>query len=152
MVDALQKGERLRSARPGRWLVAALLVVALVRGSVAQAPVPAPSARQQAAETIDSLRSRISAHVSQPRFAPAAWGVKIVSLDTGKTIFEHNPEKYFSPASNAKLYSTALALERLGGDYRIKTSLYTSAQPDPMGVVKGDLIVYGRGDPTMAAD
>src|SRR5436190_23810579 len=75
------------------------------------------------AETVDSLRARINAHIGQPRFAPAAWGVKIVSLDSGKTIFEHNGQKYFNPASNAKLYSAALALDRLGADFRIKTSL-----------------------------
>ena len=80
---------------------------------------PASRAQQQPAattETLDSLKARIAAHISQPRFAPAAWGVKIISLDTGKTVFENNAEKYFSPASNAKLYSTALALDRLGGD------------------------------------
>src|SRR6185295_14211143 len=76
---------------------------------------------------------------------------KIVSLDTGKLIFEHNPQKYFSPASNAKLYTAALALEKLGPDYRIKTSLYSMAKPDASGTLKGDLIIYGRGDPTMAA-
>jgi len=79
------------------------------------------------------------------------WGVKIVSLETGKTIFEHNPEKYFNPASNAKLYTAALALERLGVDHRIKTSLYSTSRPDASGTLKADLIVYGRGDPTMAA-
>jgi D-alanyl-D-alanine carboxypeptidase/D-alanyl-D-alanine-endopeptidase (penicillin-binding protein 4) len=77
--------------------------------------------------------------------------VKIVSLETGKTLFEHNPEKYFNPASNAKLYTAALALDRLGVDYRIKTSLYSTARPDASGTLKADLIVYGRGDPTMAA-
>lgn len=102
-------------------------------------------------ETLSSLRERIAAHLAQPRFAPAAWGVKIVSLDTGKTIFEHNPQKYFNPASNAKLYTAALALERLGADYRIKSSLYSMSRPDASGTLKGDLIVYGRGDPTMAA-
>jgi serine-type D-Ala-D-Ala carboxypeptidase/endopeptidase (penicillin-binding protein 4) len=114
-----------------------------------------PSPRQQTTalqpETIDSLRARIAAHVAQARFAPAAWGVKIVSLDTGRTIFEHNPEKYFNPASNAKLYTAALVLDRLGVDYRIKTSLYSMVRPDASGTLKGDLIVYGRGDPTMAA-
>ncbi|HKP10681.1 MAG TPA: D-alanyl-D-alanine carboxypeptidase/D-alanyl-D-alanine-endopeptidase, partial [Blastocatellia bacterium] len=84
-------------------------------------------------------------------FAPAAWGVKVVSLDTGKTLFEHNPQKYFNPASNAKLYVAALALDRLGADYRMRTSLYAAARPDASGTLKGDLIVYGRGDPTMAA-
>lgn len=102
-------------------------------------------------ESLSSLRERIAAHIAQPKFAPAAWGVKIVSLDTGKTIFEHNPQKYFNPASNAKLYTAALALERLGAEHRIKTSLYSSARPEASGTLKGDLIVYGRGDPTMAA-
>lgn len=105
----------------------------------------------QQPETLDSLRGRIAAHLGQARFAAAAWGVKIVSLDTGRTIFEHNPEKYFNPASNAKLYTAALALESLGIDYRIKTSLYSAAKPDASGTLKTDLILYGRGDPTMAA-
>ncbi|MEK6323665.1 MAG: D-alanyl-D-alanine carboxypeptidase/D-alanyl-D-alanine-endopeptidase [Acidobacteriota bacterium] len=105
----------------------------------------------QQSETLDSLRTRIAAHIAKPRFAPAAWGLKITSLDTGKTIFEHNPQKYFNPASNAKLYTAALALEQLGADFRIKSSLYSSARPDASGTLKGDLIVYGRGDPTMAA-
>jgi D-alanyl-D-alanine carboxypeptidase/D-alanyl-D-alanine-endopeptidase (penicillin-binding protein 4) len=120
---------------------------------------PAPESRknreqqksEQQIETLESLRARITDHLSQPRFAPAAWGVKIVSLDTGRAIFEHNTEKYFNPASNAKLYTTALALERLGADFRIKTSLFASSRPDASGTLKGDLIIYGRGDPTMAA-
>ena len=106
---------------------------------------------EQKADTIEALRGRIAAHLAQPRFAPASWGVKIASLDTGRTIFEHNPEKYFNPASNAKLYTTALALERLGTDYRIKTSIYSPVRPDASGTLKGDLMVYGRGDPTMTA-
>src|SRR5205807_6573233 len=72
-------------------------------------------------------------------------------LDTGKTIFEHNAQKFFNPASNAKLYTAALALDQLGPAYRIKTSFYSTARPDSSGTLKSDLIVYGRGDPTMAA-
>ncbi|MBI3652062.1 MAG: D-alanyl-D-alanine carboxypeptidase/D-alanyl-D-alanine-endopeptidase [Acidobacteria bacterium] len=108
-------------------------------------PQPAP------AETYEALAARLAAHIAQPKFAPAAWGVKVVSLASGKTIFEHNGEKYFSPASNAKLYTCALALDRLGADYRIRTSLYSTAQADPAGTLKGDLTIYGRGDPTIAA-
>jgi D-alanyl-D-alanine carboxypeptidase/D-alanyl-D-alanine-endopeptidase (penicillin-binding protein 4) len=120
---------------------------------IAQESKPAGQQQQAAiqAETLDSLRARIAAHISQPRFAPAAWGVKIVSLDSGKVVFEQNAQKYFNPASNAKLYTAALALDRLGADYRIKTSLYSTARPDNSGTLKGDLIVYGRGDPLMTA-
>jgi D-alanyl-D-alanine carboxypeptidase/D-alanyl-D-alanine-endopeptidase (penicillin-binding protein 4) len=143
-----------------RFLVRATLVASLTLAQslaasnvlIAQEPVPA--GRQQPAfqaETLDSLRARIAAHISQPRFAPAAWGVKIVSLDSGKIIFEQNAQKYFNPASNAKLYTAALALDRLGADYRLKTSLYSTARPDKTGTLKGDLIIYGRGDPLMTA-
>lgn len=100
---------------------------------------------------LESLRARIEDHINQSRFAAARWGVKIASLDTGKTLFEFNPRKYFYPASNCKLYSAALALDRLGGDFRIPTSLYSTVKPDSKGVLKGDLLIYGRGDPTFAA-
>lgn len=132
-----------------------MLVVALVAmlslGGGAQALPAQQHANSQDPETLVSLRERISVHISQPRFASAVWGVKIVSLESGKTIFEHNPRKYFNPASNAKLYTSALALDRLGPSHRIKTSLYSTTRPEASGTLRGDVIVYGRGDPTMAA-
>jgi len=113
------------------------------------------AAQQQAAapqpETLESLQARLAAHVSQPRYTAAAWGVKVVSLDTGITVFESNANKYFSPASNTKLYTAALALDRLKADFRIRTSLYATTRPDADGRLKSDLIVYGRGDPSIAA-
>ena len=101
--------------------------------------------------TLAELRQRLAEHIAQPKYDAALWGVKIVSLDSGKTVFEHNPQKLCSPASNCKLYTVALALDRLGADYRIKTSLYAKARPNKSGKLSGDLIVYGRGDPTINA-
>ena len=132
-----------------RIAIALVTVLQLVAPAPAlQNPAPTP---QQPAETADSLRSRIGTHIAQPRYGPSAWGIKVVSLDTGKTLFEQNAGKYFSPASNAKLYTSALALDHLGADYRIKTSLYGAGRPTAEGSLKGDLIIYGRGDPTIAA-
>lgn len=99
---------------------------------------------------LPELQTELSNHLAQARFAAAAWGVKVVSLDSGQTIFEHNAGKLLKPASNAKLYTGALALDKFGPDYRIKTAVYTTANPNA-GVVNGDLIVFGRGDPSMAA-
>ncbi len=142
--------------RAGRASAALLISLALI-SSLAPAPraraASGPLHQQHEPATIESLaelQARITAHISQPRFAPAAWGIKIVSLDTGKTIFEHNAGKYFSPASNTKLYTAALALDRLGPDTRIKTSVYTNGRVTSAGTVKGDLIIYGRGDPTIS--
>lgn len=109
------------------------------------AQTPAPPA------TLADLQQQLSNHISQPRFAAATWGVKVIARDSGKTLFEQNAEKLFSPASNCKLYTMALALDKLGGDYRIRTSLYAMSKPDRRGTLKGDLIVYGRGDPTINA-
>ena len=136
-----------------------IALIAPVQSQAIQNPAPQqiqpqqtqPQQSQPSLETAESLRSRIGAHVAKPRYGPASWGIKIVSLDTGKTIFEQNAAKYFSPASNAKLYTTALALDHLGADYRIKTSLYAAARPDAEGTLKSDLMIYGRGDPTIAA-
>ncbi len=119
-----------------------LCLAALLGGPALPRPVGAAEA---------PLPARVSEHISQPRFAAAAWGVKIVSLDTGKTLFDHNGGKLLKPASNAKLYTGALALDRLGPDFRIKTSLYATARPDSSGTVRGDVVVYGRGDPSFAA-
>ena len=102
------------------------------------------------AKTLAELQQQLSAHLSQAKFDAALWGVKVVSLDSGKVIFEQNAQKLFSPASNSKLYTVALALDRLGADYRIKTSLYATVKPRS-GILNGDLIVFGRGGPTMNA-
>ena len=120
----------------------AMLLSWLPPGLPAQDPVPKPN------ETLASLQTLLSNRVSQPHLGAATLGVKVVSLDTGNIIFTHNANKLLKPASNAKLYTGALALDRLGPDYRVKTSLYSAAKPTADGTLDGDLIL--RGDPTRA--
>jgi len=96
-----------------------------------------------------ALREQIQGHATQPRFARAHWGVQVVSGATGCVLFTANADKFFIPASTAKLFTGALALDQLGPEARLRTSLYAAARPDAQGVVKGDLILYGRGDPSL---
>jgi len=103
------------------------------------------------AVTAAELSDQIETHLTQPRFHGALWGVKVVSLDSGKTVFEHHADRLMSPASNSKLYAAALALDRLGPDYRIVTPLLATAKPDADGTVHGDLVISGRGDPSWNA-
>ena len=79
------------------------------------------------------------------------WGIHIVSLGSGGTLFAFQPDSLFVPASTAKLFTTALALERLGADYRFVTSVAASRGPDAAGTVTGDLHLVGTGDPTLSA-
>ena len=85
--------------------------------------LPAPAQEQKPAATLAELQQRLKEHVSQPKYDAALWGVKVVSLDSGKTRFEQNPNKLFSPASNCKRYTVAMALDRLGADYRVSISV-----------------------------
>jgi serine-type D-Ala-D-Ala carboxypeptidase/endopeptidase (penicillin-binding protein 4) len=101
--------------------------------------------------TLAELQNRIEQILQKPELAPAMVGVKVVSLDSGKVIFEDNAAKLLRPASNMKLYTVATALDRLSPDYRFTTSVYAPARPDSSGVVKGNLTIYGRGDPSLAA-
>src|SRR5690606_14495401 len=83
--------------------------------------------------TLAELQQRLTDLVTQPRFAAGTFGVKIVSLESGKVLFAHDADKLLSPASNCKLYTMAMVLDKLGGDYRIRTSLYAAAKPDARG-------------------
>lgn len=121
---------------------------ALVLSSFAAASATATT---NAIPSLAALRLNLNASVEHPRLAAAQFGVKVISLDTGKTLFEHNSGKLLKPASNAKLYTGALALDRLGPTFRIRTSCYASVKPDADGTLAGDLTIYGRGDFSMAA-
>jgi serine-type D-Ala-D-Ala carboxypeptidase/endopeptidase (penicillin-binding protein 4) len=104
-----------------------------------------------APKTVEELRARIQDVLRHPDLAPSQMSVKVASLDTGRTLYEENAGKLLHPASNMKSYTVAAALDRLSPDYRFKTSAYVPAMPDASGTVRGDLIIYGRGDPTFAA-
>jgi serine-type D-Ala-D-Ala carboxypeptidase/endopeptidase (penicillin-binding protein 4) len=85
--------------------------------------------------------------------APASkgeWGLLIVDAQSGETLYEQNADKYFVPASNMKLFTTALALAKLGPDYRFHTTLETRGTISTAGVLDGDVMLVGRGDPNLS--
>nr|WP_240922326.1 D-alanyl-D-alanine carboxypeptidase/D-alanyl-D-alanine-endopeptidase [Oleiagrimonas sp. C23AA] len=119
----------------------------------ATAPAPSPAKLDTAPSENppdSAIKRALDRFVSQPRFAAATWGIRVISLDTGKVLYAHNADKLFIPASNTKLYTTALALHRLGADDRITTSLYATRAPSGQ-VLHGDLVLYGRGDPSLGS-
>lgn len=86
-----------------------------------------------------------------PALAPGAIGIEAVQIQTGKLLYSRDADHLFVPASNTKLFSTALALLRLGPDHKFTTRVYTPAAPDSNGSIKGDLVLYGGGDPSMSS-
>ncbi len=101
--------------------------------------------------TLGELQARISEILRKPELASAMVGIKVASLQSGKILFEENANKLLHPASNMKLYTVAAALDRLSPDFHFVTSVYAPAKPNAEGIIHGDLTIYGRGDPSIAA-
>src|SRR4051794_34789337 len=80
--------------------------------------------------TLAELRSRIEEICRQPALDPGFFAVKIVSLETGQTIFDQNANKFVRPASNMKLYTVATAFDRLTPDFHFITSVYSKEKPE----------------------
>lgn len=95
-----------------------------------------------------ALASQIDAIIDQPRYAAADWGIAVVSLDSGRTLYAHRPDKLFQPASTAKLFTAALTMATLDPQSRIPTRLL-SAAATRHGTLEGPLLLYGMGDPTL---
>ncbi|WP_414515036.1 D-alanyl-D-alanine carboxypeptidase/D-alanyl-D-alanine-endopeptidase [Nostoc sp. PCC 9305] len=88
------------------------------------------------------LATAIDAVINRPLFSRGRWGILIQSLSTGPTLYSRDAQKYFTPASNLKLLTTAAALQELGANFRIRTSIYQNGN--------GILRVVGRGDPSLS--
>jgi D-alanyl-D-alanine carboxypeptidase/D-alanyl-D-alanine-endopeptidase (penicillin-binding protein 4) len=88
------------------------------------------------------LSQAIDALMQASPAARASVGIQVVNLKTGNALYSRNADRLFLPASNMKLFTSALALERLGPDYRMTTRLVRAAP--------GDLILVGGGDPSLS--
>lgn len=123
------------------------LILAAPGCSAAQTRPDRPAAN---ASTVAALDARIDAIIHQPRYAGAVWGIKIVSLDSGDTLYAYRPDHLLLPASTAKLYTAALVLDTVGAGYRIPTRLLGTG-PIRHGTLEGSLVLYGMGDPSLGA-
>jgi serine-type D-Ala-D-Ala carboxypeptidase/endopeptidase (penicillin-binding protein 4) len=102
-------------------------------------------------KTPESLSASIDSIIDESELSSARWGVSVISLSSGKEVYGRNASERFIPASNMKIYTTGVALDLLGADYRWRTSAYSRTQPDASGTISGDLILYGRGAPDLVA-
>ncbi len=132
----MKKGLRFRS-------IALMLFVGVTAWLTVPSLLPANElARSGLAKQLDQL-------FEAPQWRNAQWGVQIVDLDTSEVLYERQADKAFMPASNLKLYTTGAALKTLGQDYRFETKIYVNG-PVRGGVLRGDVIIVGSGDPSIS--
>jgi serine-type D-Ala-D-Ala carboxypeptidase/endopeptidase (penicillin-binding protein 4) len=149
----------------GRW-VAVMLAVASFAGtcatprgkaqsqSISQSRGAGVKRKRATSRGSNAATNRFSARVDVALAASPAskgeWGLLIVDAATGDTLYTLNADRYFVPASNMKLLTTAFALAKLGPDYRFHTTLETRGIVSPEGKLVGDLFLVGRGDPNLS--
>jgi D-alanyl-D-alanine carboxypeptidase/D-alanyl-D-alanine-endopeptidase (penicillin-binding protein 4) len=129
-----------------------LTVFFLLLGSLSlseQAWLSAPTVPTSPDSAAVSLQSDLHALLRQHRLGADA-AVLVVSVARGDTLFSHNPHLSLVPASNLKLLTSLAALHYLGPSFRYNTYLLASG-PVRDGILEGDLVLYGTGDPTLSS-
>ena len=105
-----------------------------------------PLRRLRPCSCAERSQAPIEAPHGRPPFNRQLWGVAVVD-EGGRLLYGRNQDRLFIPASNTKLVVSAVASALLPPDWKVKTSLYGG--PVVGGVLQGDLVLYGRGDPTI---
>ncbi len=129
----------LRSAPASRLPLPLSLALALLLPAGARVLVPLGLGAEP-------YQQAIREHLAHPAFRHATWGVAVHDAASGRALFETNSHRLLKPASNAKLFTGALALHVLGPDTRFATHLVPTGPISPAGVLDGDLIIQGGGD------
>lgn len=137
----LSRRLRLASSRPGRLVLAGLLFAGVLASA-------APIRAQTDAASSEAVASVVKKALGREALQNGFWGVKIMDAVSGDVIYGQNTGKRFVPASNAKLFTAAAALDQLGPGYRFVTRLYKQGAVTG-DTLHGDLLVRGAGDPTI---
>ncbi|BAQ65630.1 D-alanyl-D-alanine carboxypeptidase/D-alanyl-D-alanine-endopeptidase [Geminocystis sp. NIES-3709] len=100
-----------------------------------------------------NLNQKIESIVNEPSRQQETWGILIENLNNNQVLYQLNKSKFFVPASNLKLLTTAGALLKFGADFRIKTPVYIkniSINDTIRSNSLDSLIIEGKGDPTFS--
>ena len=112
-------------------------------------PTVKPVTRYSAPRSSAALQADLSAIIGS-RTHGGSWGAMVISLTRGDTLFALNPDSQYVPASTMKLFTTALALDKLGADHTFSTDVLRDGPMEKDGIVHGNLILRGDGDPSLS--
>jgi PBP4 family serine-type D-alanyl-D-alanine carboxypeptidase len=96
------------------------------------------------------LAAKVRVVMERPAFRHSTFGLMYYDLDARKPIYSHNADEFFAPASTTKVITEGTLLALLGPDFRFRTRVYSSAPVGSNGVLNGDLILVGSGDPNLS--
>jgi len=100
---------------------------------------------------IEKLQSIVDKQLSYSEFDHANVTLTLLDIETNNIIASHRPDKVLIPASSLKLITTLTGIKTLGPEFRFKTGLYYNGSIDDQGVLNGDIVIVGGGDPTLGS-
>jgi D-alanyl-D-alanine carboxypeptidase/D-alanyl-D-alanine-endopeptidase (penicillin-binding protein 4) len=121
---------------------------AVIRRDTTTAPREVADPNDPREQRIAKLRDRLVEVLREPPLNRTKVGVEVMQASNGDVLFAHNAAVQFNPASNTKMLTTAAAMSYLGADFRYHPALY-GPEPDADGVVHGDVVLRGSGDPSL---
>ncbi|MFC7394348.1 D-alanyl-D-alanine carboxypeptidase/D-alanyl-D-alanine-endopeptidase [Scopulibacillus cellulosilyticus] len=119
------------------------IAVTLAKYPDIQDPGPIPDQKKY------PLSSKLDPILNDKKYSRVIKGAMVYSTGGNKVLYEHNAQKLLTPGSDTKLFTTGAALNELGADYHFRTEVYQNGKIHN-GVLDGDLIIKGYGDPTLA--
>ena len=137
------------STRRRRVAVSAFCILHFAFLSCAKRPPTTPqSIAKPQPDPITQLRQDILSATNDPGVTRGVWSIAVYSLDRQERLFDLSPRALLVPASSAKIVTVATAAEAVGWNYRYTTTLHATG-PIVDGVLKGDLLAVGSGDPSI---
>jgi D-alanyl-D-alanine carboxypeptidase/D-alanyl-D-alanine-endopeptidase (penicillin-binding protein 4) len=127
------------------------MMVASCLSATAQTASDATAKPEAVVSAQQPLAQQIAALLADPAVARAHWGIVVTTLD-GQPIYALNEAQLFRPDSNAKLFTTAMAMALLGEDERFETQVVAAGQLNTQGVFRGDMKLVGGGDPSFGTN
>lgn len=118
------------------------------RARAARAPI-VPVLRHTTPRGAGALTADLTALLGS-RTRTGEWGAMVVSITRGDTLFAHRADNKLVPASTMKLFTAAVALDKLGAEHTFSTDVLRDGAVGPDGTLKGNLILRGDGDPSLS--
>lgn len=122
-------------------ITAIISINTIVKQPIVVAQTPRLDTEEELKHTCASqIPSSIEKIINSPTFERMRWGILIKNLSSDETLYSWDAQKYFIPASTTKILTTAAAWQKLGKDFRIRTSIHQGDE--------GNFYLVGRGDPS----